>query len=120
MRKDPLIIIFLVVAFAAFGFISFIIALKPNKRLIAYKLKLGGILLSLTVMVSCGNSHPTCYDVANVKDSVVINSNTLLGADTIAKNVRAKKRKINTRNQEMKDPVIPKERRSRSICYGKG
>jgi hypothetical protein len=123
MRKDPTTIIIIILAFAVFGFISFLLIFKPNRWLIAYKLKLGGIILSLTFMVSCGSPQPTCYDVAisedsvPAKDSLVVNTDTLSKTDSLVQNIGVRKKKKNTVNQKVSDTIIQVGPPERPTCY---
>ena len=74
MEKKTILPLGLVFIGAAFLFVSFLLFIfKSNRKLLAQKFKLGGIILTLTGSISSCKPVVTCYDPAPPPDEMYLN-----------------------------------------------
>lgn len=111
MKKEILIPLLLIVLLIFFWAISLMVFINPRPNWVRYKLKMGGLILSLTFIASCGPSQTKCYDVAAIQDSVkspdslAINSIKNTETDSVAI-VKPRKKKNNSISPEIINDTI--------------
>lgn len=71
LKKEILIPLLLAVVVIAFALISLLVRLHPRGPFLRAKLRLGGLILTLTLISACAPPEPSCYEMPPIDDSIV-------------------------------------------------
>ncbi len=121
MKRDLLIPLAVLFLMLIFGLISLLVYFRTSPKLIKYKLKLGALLLSLTVISSCGSNSQqleTCYKSATTLDSVQSTTkNNRAISDTTNHSATPKKKGEKQIQAEPLDTIIKEPYNQTIRCY---
>jgi hypothetical protein len=105
-KKEIWIPLAILALFIIFGVVSLALRLYPSKRITAAKLRIGGLILSLSMFASCGSPQPTCYDVASPPDSTATkDSIAVVGIDSTTTDTVATTTKKNKKSTKPADNI---------------